>query len=215
MRPALSTQTIVDAAFDLVDEKGPSGLSMRALAARLGVGAMALYRYFPSKDALLDAVVAAGCERVVLRVERDGDWRQRIESLFLSVHHGLVRHPNLGPLLSRSRSLRPGTLKVAEVAVDALTRAGFSEGEAAQIYRALLAYTIGRVTQAPVAQTDEQLREGLAQLVILSPAEFPVLSNAGADFVAERDPPEEFEFGLALFLDGLQARLPGRTAAGI
>jgi hypothetical protein len=33
--------------------------------------------------------------------------------------------------------------------------------------------------------------------------------------VAERDPPEEFEFGLALFLDGLQARLPGRIAPGI
>ena len=45
---------IVQAALDLLDETGMDGLTVRALASRLGVQAPALYWHVPSKQALLD-----------------------------------------------------------------------------------------------------------------------------------------------------------------
>jgi AcrR family transcriptional regulator len=59
-RQQLSRETIVAAALEIVEEQGLSKLTMRALGDRLGVEAMALYHYFPSKDALLEAVSEIG-----------------------------------------------------------------------------------------------------------------------------------------------------------
>ena len=57
-RTALSRERIAAAAVALIDGEGLDALSMRRLGAALGVEAMSLYRHFPSKAALLEAVVA-------------------------------------------------------------------------------------------------------------------------------------------------------------
>ena len=49
-------QRIVNAAFAVHRRSGIGALSMRTLAAELGLSAMALYRYFPSKGDLLRAM---------------------------------------------------------------------------------------------------------------------------------------------------------------
>jgi len=54
-REPLSRERIIAAAVELLDESGLKGLTMRALGEQLGVEAMALYHYFPSKQALLEA----------------------------------------------------------------------------------------------------------------------------------------------------------------
>lgn len=46
-------QATLEAALALFVEGGMAGVTMRGVAARVGVSAMALYHYFPSKDALL------------------------------------------------------------------------------------------------------------------------------------------------------------------
>lgn len=53
---------LVAAARDLVREFGPAGVSLREAARRAGVSAMAPYRHFADKDALLAAVAAGGFE---------------------------------------------------------------------------------------------------------------------------------------------------------
>ena len=55
----LSRDRIVSAALALVDQEGLASLSMRRLAAALGVDPMAIYYYLPNKAALLDAIVEA------------------------------------------------------------------------------------------------------------------------------------------------------------
>jgi AcrR family transcriptional regulator len=59
-RQPLSREVIIAAALEIVEEQGLKKLTMRALGDRLGVEAMALYHYFPSKDALLEAVSEIG-----------------------------------------------------------------------------------------------------------------------------------------------------------
>jgi len=56
-RVPLSLERVVDAALEFIDANGLPGLTMRRLGEQLGVEAMALYRYVPSKEDLLDAVV--------------------------------------------------------------------------------------------------------------------------------------------------------------
>jgi AcrR family transcriptional regulator len=55
---------IVDAAMALMSDRGVRGLSMAAIARRVGFAPSAIYRHFPGKDALLDAVLERIRERV-------------------------------------------------------------------------------------------------------------------------------------------------------
>lgn len=50
-------ERILDTALDLMAERGASATSMRALASACGLNVAALYHYFPSKHALLRAVI--------------------------------------------------------------------------------------------------------------------------------------------------------------
>ena len=52
-------QAILDAALDLFAEKGFFGTSLRDVATAVGVRESALYNYFPGKDALFEAILAA------------------------------------------------------------------------------------------------------------------------------------------------------------
>lgn len=61
---ASSTETaILEAARDLLAEGGIDVLSMRAVAARVGVSATAIYNYFENKQALVESVISIGFER--------------------------------------------------------------------------------------------------------------------------------------------------------
>jgi AcrR family transcriptional regulator len=52
-------QAILDVALDLFGERGFFGTSLRDIARAVGVRESALYNYFPSKDALFEALIAA------------------------------------------------------------------------------------------------------------------------------------------------------------
>lgn len=65
--PARTAETegqILEAALALLAEGGPEALSMRSVAARVGVSAPAIYHYFRNKQALVDRVVATGFRRL-------------------------------------------------------------------------------------------------------------------------------------------------------
>src|SRR5262245_66406263 len=55
-------QAILDAALDLFAEKGFFGTSLRDIAAAVGVRESALYNYFPSKEALFNALIVEAQE---------------------------------------------------------------------------------------------------------------------------------------------------------
>jgi AcrR family transcriptional regulator len=61
MREPHPRERILDAALDLLAERGPAGPSLRALGARAGLHNSSLFHHFPGKDAILDGVA----ERVI------------------------------------------------------------------------------------------------------------------------------------------------------
>lgn len=78
-RGHLSREQIVAAAIEIAKEEGVAGLSMRKVAARLGVGTMSLYHYVHTKRELLalmdDAIMG---ELVIPEDEMPVGWRDRI-----------------------------------------------------------------------------------------------------------------------------------------
>src|ERR1700679_413907 len=77
--PSLSREQIATAAVTLADTQGIEALSMRAMAAVLGVGAVSLYRYVGRKDELIELMVDAVSGRD-LECEPRGDWRRGLRA---------------------------------------------------------------------------------------------------------------------------------------
>lgn len=68
-RRAAATQEILDAAESQVTEHGPTALSLRAVARSLGMTVQALYHYFPSRDALLTALITKAYDDLATAVQ--------------------------------------------------------------------------------------------------------------------------------------------------
>ncbi|MFF1539067.1 TetR/AcrR family transcriptional regulator [Microbacterium sp. NPDC058269] len=68
-----STEEIVAAGRDILEVAGPSGLTMQAVAERVGVRAPSLYKRVRDRDALHAAVAAASIDALTARLESAGD----------------------------------------------------------------------------------------------------------------------------------------------
>jgi AcrR family transcriptional regulator len=117
-RASLTREAIVEAAVAVLDERGLDELTMRAVAARLGSGAMSLYRHVSGREELLDLVVARLTEEVPIRAS-SGAWRTDLATLARDVRAVLLRRPNLTVLLT-SRAGSGGGLATLEHALGIL-----------------------------------------------------------------------------------------------
>lgn len=70
-RRDLAVRRLVDAARELLIERGVDKFSAEAVAARAGCSRATLYRYVGGRTALIDAVVAEAAATVAERVERE------------------------------------------------------------------------------------------------------------------------------------------------
>ena len=71
--PSLTVDEIAAAAVALADEQGLSGVTMRAVAASVGMSGPALYRYLASRDELLSAMVEHASGQLA-HPDPSGDW---------------------------------------------------------------------------------------------------------------------------------------------
>lgn len=94
---------ILDAALALYLEFGLRRTTMDDVASRAGVGRMTLYRQYPEKNALFQAVVLRECARSAQRVEKTlrktEDPAQRFIEAFAQVVHGARHHPLIQRLM--------------------------------------------------------------------------------------------------------------------
>ena len=208
----LTPETVVVAAIALADRQGIEALTMRALARALGVEAMSLYHHFAGKDALLDAMVDAVYAEIHLP-EEAGPWREELRRRSISVRTVLTAHPWALPLVESRRTPGPANLAYHDANIACLRAAGFMPEQVAHAYAVIDAFVYGFVLQeatlpfesgeeAATMIVEDAFGEALqtypnmawfAQNVILAP---------GYSFT------REFEPGLDLVLDGIEARLP-------
>jgi TetR/AcrR family transcriptional regulator, tetracycline repressor protein len=108
----LNREAVVQAALAMLDTVGVDGLSMRALADRLGVKAASLYWHLRDKDQLLELVTEAVLDRVTLPVSPVA-WRPQIAAACDTLTRFLGDHPAAAtvvlsclPVVQRSRLAR-------------------------------------------------------------------------------------------------------------
>jgi AcrR family transcriptional regulator len=99
-RPAqISRELIVNAA---VSAGNLDTLTMRELAARLGVTHAALYRWVKNRDQLLDTINEVMVERVLpAEGPQDGDWRSWLAHLAWGMHDQFLALPGYATGISR------------------------------------------------------------------------------------------------------------------
>jgi AcrR family transcriptional regulator len=207
LQPALSRESIVDAAIELVDRAGLEALTMRALARQLDVGTMTLYGYFRDKRELVDAMVDALAERAPVPALR-GSWRERLAELMAYLHRSLAAYPQLARLRVAQPIVTPGAFRFTETAIAVLRGAGFDAAPAAQHFRTLFLYTFGVAVLSPADQAAEHRRRSAGALAALPPDEYPTLSGQLLEMLDSLDPEAQFRHGLELILDGIEASLP-------
>jgi AcrR family transcriptional regulator len=207
-RASLSPETVARAALAVLDREGLDGLSMRRLAADLGVGTMTLYGYFRDKRELLDAVVDVAAEDFAPPAPPPaGDFRAGMTAYLEAVRAWLARHPTLVALRGREAIVRPAAFGVSEHGMRLLLDAGFPPAEAARAFRLLFVHVFGSSAYAPRTPDPDERRRLEAALLTLPEDEFPAMRTAAVGAAEALGGDEQFRYGLDRILDGLEARL--------
>lgn len=196
-RIALSRGTYVEAALEVIAEKGVDKLSMRNVASRLKVSPMAMYKHFPTKDELL----AASFEEFIARANVIPDerlaWDKWTNELAHRMYEALCRELSWVPLLG---SLPMGEQATAVTAafVDKLGNAGFSVDQSLRAYLAVIQVVVGALclrSSIAVGQSRRPMSAG---------GNAPDSRSARAmDAVLKRD---QIEIGLPLIIAALAAQ---------
>lgn len=209
-RAPLTRERIVGAAVSLADGADLAAVTMRAVAAELGVEAMSLYNHVANRAALVGGMIDAVFGEIELPGP-DVPWRDGVRALAGSTRDALRRHPWAIGVMDSRRDPGPATLRHHDAALGLLRRAGFSVHGAVRAIGALDGYVYGSVLaeQSLPVGADRTVRDAAAEAVLsVSAADYPYLVEAAA---AHAGPGSEdsgfdaqFAFGLELIVGGLE-----------
>jgi AcrR family transcriptional regulator len=203
--PPLDRRAILQAALRLVDANGLGALSMRRLGAELGVEAMSLYYYIPSKAALTQglAEIVLGELRLPPEGISPDDWPAALREMARSFRGLGFAHPNVFPLLAQIGLDNPAAYPPTEAVLALLRSAGFDEQLAFTAFSTIKSYVVGHVLWILGDALIGQGRAG--QIVEPRFAErFPQLASY-LPYIGECDEEVEFERSMDVLIAGLHA----------
>lgn len=185
MRSPLTREEVIDAAREYIEKNGYARLTMRRLAAELGVSPMAVYRHVENKQDLVDEVVdRMFAERWRPTVSKADPWRWLVE-----VHDRfrafLVAEPAALQVFLDHPVTSPANLERLRAVLATLEATGLDEDQARRVVGAVHVFTVGfAAVQASrrkwIAEhqemdgdaawlagltRDEQFRDGLTALI--------------------------------------------------
>jgi TetR/AcrR family transcriptional regulator, tetracycline repressor protein len=196
----IEVRVAVRVALELLEAEGLDKLTVRRLAAELGVKAPALYWHFRSKRALLDhmadvivAPVVAGLPPI------DVPWLRWLEEAASALHAALLGHRDgarvaIGADLTVARALGD----FAERTVGVLHAAGFPIADATRAAGVLVHFVLGRAVE-------DQARPDAAVSI-----PFPLMARGMRErHAAGATVADDFRYALGILLAGLDAVRPG------
>jgi len=180
---------VVEAAIKAIEDGGYEQMTIRSLAAGLGVAPMTLYRHVESKDDLLDEVA----DRLLAeswrpRAKRE-DWRVWIAEAARRLRDLLVGQPAVLYVYLRHPVVSPTAIERMQTMLEVLGEAGFDEPAARRAYASVHTYTVGfaalEASRARWAATVDRAGEIERQLAAFTT-------------------PRQFADGLGHLLDGVE-----------
>ena len=190
-------------------------MSVRGIAARVGVAPNAVYTYFPDKAAVISALIERLLGEVNHEVfaDRTQPWRTRVESLALELRERLTAHPGAVPLMFNGPMNGPHALGLSERLLELLGDAGLQPADAARASYLLTVYLFGSIAFAVADQDHAGTLEpedapGAARSRVsakTSTQSYP-RTAAAAPTRASYISTEQYLWGLRRLLDGITPR---------
>ncbi len=216
-QPGLTQDAIVQAALVVLERDGLDALSMRHVAAELGLQAASLYWHVRNKEELLDLLADAALAGMDLSVVAGG-WREQVRVLAHRYRALLKSRRDVPRLIAGRFVVGRHASTMTEHVLGVFREAGFSPGgAAAAMYLLSVTYVQGFVLQEmnPMRAVEalggtpaEAMATVSAELTALPEEEFPHLAEA-RPYLTTLNLDERFDWGLECLLDGLELRLVG------
>jgi AcrR family transcriptional regulator len=215
-RQGLTVDQVVAAATARADADGLDAVTMRRVAADLGVVPMTLYTYVPGKAELLDLMLDA-CYQEMPRADRPGQpWRRRVSAVAAENRALFEAHPWAAAITTARPPLGPGLMAKYEHELSAFDGLGLSDLQMDDALTCLLAFVQAWARAAAdatmmrrhSAMDDEQWWAASEPLLrrALDPAAYPLAvrvgTAAGTAHRAAYSPQHAYGFGLQTILDG-------------
>ncbi len=219
-KPGLTVDDVVAAGITIADRDGIDKLTIRAVAAELGLRAMSLYTYVPSKDALIvlmvDAVAATDDPIPATLPVRD-----RMIAIATGLRAELIAHPWLLEVSPWRQVLGPARMRRYERQLTAIDGIGLSDLAMDRAIAVLTDFATGNarlaVAGAAAQSSDAEWWEVNGPLLaqVMPVDEFPLAGRVGAAvgeyYQAPADPDGAFDYGVTTLVDGILAGILGGT----
>src|SRR5215218_8388442 len=209
-RPQLTRERVVEEALAVIAHDGAQALTMRTLAARLGVVPGALYHHVGNKQQLHDLVLDGVLAEVDFTVDPSLPWTEQLKVLAHRLRAVLEDHPGVAGILKTRDPLGPHSLALAEALLGPLQAAGFGDRQAGLAFFLLVDYTVGfAVSSSRTSENEQRVRDAATRTQLheffgsLPPERFPALVALGEHvWVDNRD--QRFTAGLDVLVAGLE-----------
>jgi AcrR family transcriptional regulator len=212
----LTVDRVVSAAIEIADADGLAALSMGRIAEHLGFSTMSLYRHVRNKDELVALMVDAAVEAPDSADDAEpSGWREALERWSWDLLDVVRRHPWLLEVQLPRQPFGPRRLVWLERGLGAMAQTEIPEDSKAQIILLLNGYVFSEARTAAEVEPPESEEEAEVAAVdhesaiaaLVDADRFPALRNALDAGVFDSPGPgrdDDFTFGLALILDGVE-----------
>jgi AcrR family transcriptional regulator len=209
--PRLSRDRVLRAAIEFADDSGIESVTMRRLARRLGVEAMALYNHVANKEALLDGMVGVVLDEINdATLDIGGPWKPALRRRILAAREVMLRHPWTPGVLESRADLGAQANRYYDALIGLLRDGGFSLDLTHHVLHALGTRAFG-YTHEP--WDDSQPPPDPALLARQIAGDYPniaamleTVSHDANTSLGWCDDQFEFEFALDVLLEGLERR---------
>jgi AcrR family transcriptional regulator len=205
----LSTQAIVDAAIVVADADGLDAVSIRRVAALLGVRPMSLYTHIASKDELLDLMANELVALMLLDGPQPDDWREAVSEIARCSHATYVAHPWVLAAFARRPRQGPNAARYAKQMARAVASLELEAEDVWAMLGVVTDYVLGHALRVATSGTAGDLEASLSPH---DRTEVPEL-EALPDIDRARATGDRFELGLQAVLDGIEQRFVRRPHA--
>ncbi|AZG45475.1 TetR/AcrR family transcriptional regulator [Gordonia insulae] len=170
-RSPLGRVAIAATATEMIRERGIEKLTMRAVAAQLGVSAMALYHHVEDKDELLRLVGDELLGQIDLPDPESGEWRDLFTYTVNASIDSLLSLPGLSSVVLTSKLL-PNARRLLFFSIRQFERAGLDRDRAQEAYAGVQQLVLGHLLvhesanfqTAPTSHPDADMSAYLMQL---------------------------------------------------
>lgn len=139
----LSHEKIIAQALELLEHISADDLTMTRIAGGLGATTMALYKYFPSRDALMNALAEHTFSLLAAPMPAGGEWRERLLGWLQSIHAHVEKYPNTLKVIGWEGHLSGAWVRVVAPVAQLLEEQGLKGERLAFVLAWFISSTMG------------------------------------------------------------------------